>query len=130
MLSWIIKLFGSGGTWKWIALTAMAAVVAGLMWSRTSLKAKLAEARTEIVAAQADRAQALAAYESAEAALAELKEIDAAKDQALAERAVETKRIAAERNKFQRAWKEALQHEEVRSWADTPVPADVRGLLR
>lgn len=129
LVSKAVGLFaGKSSLLKWVALgvgmVAVGIVILWLLWSRAAFKADLA-------LAEMDLAAMTTAYEANRAALAELEQISEAKDLALAERDQAIKDIEEQRDEVRRKWREALRNDEkTRDWADTPLPASVRGLLQ
>lgn len=132
MWSWLIGkasslLLGKSSLWKWVAIgvgaVAIVILILWLLWSRAEYKAEVAQKQVYITALEAANQSHLATLDAKH-------KQEVASAEAEKQRTEEHNRIVAERNKFQRALKEALQHEENRRWADTPVPADIRRLFQ
>jgi uncharacterized protein HemX len=127
LIGWAARL-GLGAVLKYagyfLIAVALAAVIVWLGWSRTALRADLDRARAEATAA-------LVAHDSARAALKDLRAVIEAQELALAERERELNELAAQSQAWRRKWQEAKRNDQdTQDWADAPLPAAVRGMLR
>jgi len=127
MWSTILSFFTDSSTklTVYLGIALVLAVLLGwLFWSRASLKTDLAEANANVATLDA-------ANKASAAALAEVRASDAAKEKALAQREATIKTISVQRETLRRKLGEALHNDpETCSWADTALPAAVRGLLQ
>jgi len=114
----------------YLPLAAVAVILCLLGWTWIQ-GARLDAARSELAMAEQTNVSLLAAQQAKDAALAGALAEIAARDAALAERDRQVAEIDKQRAAALRTLKEAQRHDSiVQAWADTPVPAAVRELLR
>lgn len=89
------------------------------------------EKQIEIERTQAELVASRAAEGAAKATITELEVGRVVAEKALAERDKTINNINRQHAIERRRWKEATRHDpETRSWADTPLPDTVRGMLQ
>lgn len=133
MLEWLAtklagKAIASVIPWKWVGIVgfvlALAFLILWLLWSKAELKAENAQLA-------ADNSTLQTSNDSLSQAKDDLLKEKAALEDALAERDTTITTINADREAMRRRWQEAIRNEqEVRDWADTPLPDAVRGMLQ
>lgn len=121
----VTGFFGGSGSKATIILSVsliLAILLGWLFWSRASLQTELAEAGQTIGALQtSNRAQA-ATIEGMRVAAKHAV-------QALSDREKEIQSISSQRDKIRKRLSEVMKDEQVRTWADMPIPDSVRGML-